>query len=156
MSERLGLPASIVSRIPADAGQQVVFESDQLSAVQQAVRVIDLMSLYLFILVVVLYGVAVFFAIDRRLALRNLGIAVVVGRVLLLIVQRVTIDIGVEQLARADSGRAAVDSIARIATGLLNELSWARLAMGVIIVAYALLIGPTRQAVTLRRFLPPR
>lgn len=102
VSERLGLPASIVDRIPADAGQLVVFESDQLSAVQQTVRVIDLMSPYLFILVVVLYGAAVFFAIDRRLALRNLGITVVVGSVLLLIAQRVTIGIGVEQLV---SGR---------------------------------------------------
>lgn len=137
VSERLGLPASIVDRIPADAGQLVVFESDQLSAVQQTVRVIDLMSPYLFILVVVLYGAAVFLAIDRRLALRNLGITVVVGSVLLLIAQRVTIGIGVEQLVSGrERARAAVDSIVPIATGLLNELSWAWLAMGVIIVAY--------------------
>jgi hypothetical protein len=155
VGDRLGLPGTLAERIPDDAGQLVVFESDELDTVQQAVRVIDLMSLYLFILVVVLYGAAVALAIDRRVALRNVGLAVIVGSVLLLIAQRITIDIGVEQLARAENGRAAVESILRIATGLLDELAWAWLSIGVVIVAYALLVGPSRAAVATRAFIAP-
>ncbi len=143
------------ARIPADAGQLVVFESDQLDAVQQAVRVIDVMSLYLFILVVVFYGAAVFFASERRVALRNVGIAMVVGSVLLLIAQRVTVNLSVEQLAEAQSGRAAVESIVGIATSLLNELSWAWLSLGLLIVAYAVLVGPSRAATAVRSFIAP-
>lgn len=155
VGDRLGLSGAIAERIPADAGQLVVFESDQLDVAQQVVWVIDLMSLYLFILVVVLYAAAVLFAVDRRLGLRNVGIAVVVGSALLLIVQQVTIRISVDQLAQAQNGRAAVASIVRIATGLLNELAWAWLAMGVIIVAYSIVIGPSRAAVAVRGFLAP-
>jgi hypothetical protein len=132
-----------------------VFESDELDAVQQAVRVIDLMSLYLFVLVVVLYGAAVVLATDRRVALRNVGVAVVVGSVLLLIAQRITIDIGVDRLARAENGRAAVESILSIATGLLDELAWAWLSIGLVIVAYAVLVGPSRAAVAARGFIAP-
>lgn len=154
-ADRLRLPGTIVERIPEDAGQFIVFESDELDAVQLAVRVIDVMSLYLFILVVVLYAAAVWLAIDRRVALRNVGFAVVTGSGLLLIAQRVTIDISVDRLANAENGRDAVDAILRIATGLLNELAWAWLAIGVVIVAYSLLIGPARVAVAVRGFLAP-
>jgi hypothetical protein len=155
VGDRLGLPGGLADRIPDDAGQLVVFESDQLDAVQQAVRVIDLMSLYLFVLVVVLYAAAVFFASERRVTLRNVGIAMVVGSTLLLIAHRITINVSVEQLAEAQSGRAAVDSIVRIATSLLNELAWAWLSLGVLIVVYALLVGPSRAATAVRRFVAP-
>ena len=155
VADVLGLPGAIVERIPEDAGRLVVFESDELDAVQQAVRVINVLSLYLFVLVVVLYAAAVVLASDRRVALRNVGVAIVVGSVLLLIVQRITIDVSVDQLARAERGRDAVDAIVSIATGLLNELAWAWLAIGVVIAAYAVLIGPTRAAVAVRRFLAP-
>ncbi len=155
VADRLGLPEGLADRIPEDAGQLVVFESDQLDTVQQAVRVVDVMSLYLFIAVVLLYGAAVFFAIDRRVALRHIGIAIVVGSVLLLIAHRLTIDLSVEQLAAAQTGQEAVDSIVTIATSLLNELAWAWLALGIVITAYALLVGPSRAAVGVRRFVTP-
>jgi hypothetical protein len=79
----------------------------------------------------------------------------VVGSTLLLIAHRITINVSVEQLAEAQSGRAAVDSIVRIATSLLNELAWAWLSLGVLIVVYALLVGPSRAATAVRRFVAP-
>jgi hypothetical protein len=155
VANRIGLPGTLIERIPADAGQLTVFESEQINTLQQAVRIINLLSLVLFLLVVVLYGAAVFFAADRRVALRNVGLATVGGSVLLLIAQRVSIGISVDQLARAESGRAAVGALVSIATSLLNELAWAWLAFGVVVVAYAVLTGPSRAAVTIRRFLAP-
>jgi hypothetical protein len=104
---------------------------------------------------VLLYGAAVFWAGDRRVALRNVGTAIVGGSLLLLVAQRITINVSVDQLARAQSGRAAVDSIVSIATGLLNELAWAWLAMGAVVLAYAILVGPSRAAVATRRFIAP-
>lgn len=155
LADRLGLPGGAVERIPADAGQLVVFESDEVDALQQLVRAVNLLSIYLFVLVVLLYGAAVFWARDRRVALRNVGTAIVVGSLLLLVAQQVTINVSVDQLARAESGRAAVDSLVSIATGLLNELAWAWLAIGVVVLAYAILIGPTRAAVAARRLIAP-
>ena len=155
LADRLGLPGGAVERIPADAGQLVVFESEQVDALQQLVRVVDLLSIYLFVLVVLLYGAAVFWARDRRVALRNVGTAIVVGSFLLLVAQRVTINVGVDELARAQSSRAAVDSIVSIATGLLNELAWAWLAIGVVVLADAILVGPSRVAVAVRRLIAP-
>ena len=155
VADRIGLPGTFVERIPADAGRLTVFESDQVDALQQAVRVVNLLSVLLFVLVVVLYGTAVFFAADRRAALRNVGVAILVGSVLLLVAQQLTINISVEQLARAESGRAAIGALVTIATSLLNQLVWSWLAMGVVIVAFAVLIGPSRAAVVTRGLLAP-
>jgi hypothetical protein len=155
LADRLGLPGGAVERIPADAGQLVVFESEQVDALQQLVRAINLLSIYLFVLVVLLYGAAVFWAGDRRVALRNVGTAIVVGSFLLLVAQRITINVSVDELARAETGRAAVDSLVSIATGLLNELAWAWLALGVVVLAFAVLIGPSRAAVAVRRVIAP-
>lgn len=155
LADRLGLPGGAVERIPADAGQLVVFESDEVDALQQLVRVVNFLSIYLFVLVVLLYGAAVFWAGDRRVALRNVGTAIVVGSFLLLVAQRITINVSVDELARAQSSRDAVDSIVSIATGLLNELAWAWLAIGVVVLAYAVLVGPSRAAAAVRRLIAP-
>jgi hypothetical protein len=154
VAEKLGLPAT-GERLPDDAGTIVVFESSQLDAVQQAVRVVEVLSLYLFILVVGLYALAVYLAADRRVTLRNVGWALVVSSIVLLVVHHLSIGFAVDELARAENGRDAVDAIVTIATRLLNELAWAGLSLGLVVVAYAVLTGPTRAAVALRRFSAP-
>ena len=153
--ERLGLPSGVSDRLPPDAGQFVVFESDQLDAVQRAVQLIEVLSVYLFMLVVVLYGAAVFLAVNRRLALRNVGCGLVAGSVILLIIHRLMIRVSVEQLASAQSGREAVDAIMSIITNLFDDLAWAGLSVGAIVVAYAVLIGPSAVAVAARRMSAP-
>ena len=155
VADRLGLPGVAVGQIPEDAGQVVVFESDQVDALQQFVRVVDLLSIYLFVVVVALYSAAVFLARERRVAVRNVGTAMIVGSLLLLVAQRITVNVSVDQLARAESGRAAVGSFVRIATALLNELAWSWLAMGAIVLAFAILIGPSRAGVAVRRLIAP-
>jgi hypothetical protein len=155
LADRLGLPGTAVERIPPDAGQLVVFESEQVDALQQLVRLVNLLSIYLFVLVVLLYGAAVFWARDRRVALRNVGAAMASGSLLLLVAQRITINVSVDQLARAESARDAVSSLVSIATGLLNELAWAWLAIGVVVLAFAVLIGPSRGGVAVRRLIAP-
>ena len=155
LGERLGLPERVLERIPDDAGTFVVFESDELDAAQQVVAVVDVMSVYLFVVVVALYALAVWLARDRRVALRNVGLALAVGSVLLLVARRVTVRLATEQLAGAEDVRSAARSIAVIATNLLNELAWAGVALGVVVALYAVLVGPTAVASTARRLLAP-
>jgi hypothetical protein len=155
VSDRLGLPDTVVDRIPADAGQFVVFDSSELDDIQQAVRVIDKVGLYLFLLVIVLYGAAVFVAVDRRVALRHVGLAAVVGSLLILLAQRVALDVSVDRLARAANARSAVDAIGGIVMELLTGLAWGWMAMGVLVVAYATVSGPSRVAVAVRTFIAP-
>jgi hypothetical protein len=155
LADRLGLPGTTVERIPVDAGRLTVFDSEQVDALQQAVRAVELLSIYLFVLVVALYASAVVAARNRRTAVRNVGLAIVVGSTLLLVARQVAIDAGVDQLARAESSRAAVESLVSIASSLLDDFAWAWLAIGVVMVLFSIVVGPSRAAVAVRRWIAP-
>ena len=155
LGERLGLSDRVLDRIPEDAGTFVVFESDELDAAQQVVAVVDVMSVYLFVVVVALYALAVWLAGDRRVALRNVGLSLVAAGVLLLVARLVMVRLATEQLAEADDVRSAARSIATIVTNLLNELAWSGVAIGLVVALYAVAIGPSRPAAATRRLLLP-
>jgi len=155
VAERLGLPGDLVEGIDDDAAELVIFSSDELDVLQGAVAVIELLSVVLFVLVVGLYALAVWMSRDRRRAMRHVGWAVAGASVVLLLVRRLSVSVATEQLAEAESGREAVASIMTITTSLLNELAWAGLAIGVVIVGYTVLLGPTDAAAGVRRFSAP-
>ena len=88
VGESLGLPQGALDRIPPDAGQVVIFESDELAAVQTTVQLLDFLSWFLFVLVVGLFVLAVYLARGWRVtALRNVGLALVIGGVVLLVLR---------------------------------------------------------------------
>ena len=89
LGTQIGLPTAVLDRIPADAGTIVIADSDELENAQQAVRWSRSMSVFLLILVIVLYAGAVFVASDRRAALRNVGLAIIVSALALLVARKV-------------------------------------------------------------------
>lgn len=155
VAERLGLPDAVVERVGDGTGTLVVFESDQLDLIQNSVAVIDVLSVFLLLVVVAGYAAAVWLSSDRRRTLRDVGWAIVIASAVLLVVRRLSVRVATEQLAQADSGRDAVRAMTTIATNLLNELAWAGVAIGLLIVAYAVLVGPTAAAARVRRFGRP-
>ncbi len=86
LADRLGLGAQITP----DAGRLVVFNSSQLKLVQDTVKAIKVLNVFLIVLVLVLYAAAVWLAGGwRRAALRASGWSLVIVGVLLLVVRRI-------------------------------------------------------------------
>jgi hypothetical protein len=56
LGDDLGLPSGLIDAIPPDVGQIVLFESSGLEKAQQIVRIVELLSVLLFIVVVGLYA----------------------------------------------------------------------------------------------------
>ncbi len=155
LGTQLGLPTAVLDRIPPEAGTFIVADSDQLEAAQDAVKYVEVLSVVLLLLVIVLYVAAVFLASDRRAALRNVGIALSVSGLLVLLGRWFAINYVTDSIEKSDSIEAAARSIAIIGTGILNELAWTGVAIGLVIFTYALLVGPTRAAFAVRRGLSP-
>jgi hypothetical protein len=155
LGTQLGLPASILDRIPPDAGTIVIADSDELENAQQAVQLVEVMSVFLLIVVIVLYAGAVFVASDRRAALRNVGIAIMVSALALLVARKIAVGYITESIEKADSVKDAARAVALIGTGILNEIAWTGFAIGFLILIYALLVGPTKAAFASRRGLSP-
>ena len=157
LGEELGLSGDLLDKLPEDAGQIVLFESEELDTAQNVVRVIEWASVLLFFLVVALYVGAVFAADknNRRVALRNVGWAIVIAGLVTLLLRRAGIGLAVDYLAEVEAAEGAVNAAAVIGTELLKQLAWAGIALGALIAAYAILTGPTRAATATRRALAP-
>ena len=72
---RVGLSKEVMANLPADAGQIVIMNEDQLEAVQTAARLLDIVSFLLVIVALILFVIAIWIAPDRRIAVRNSGVA---------------------------------------------------------------------------------
>jgi hypothetical protein len=147
----LGLPSSALDRVPPDAGVVTVMRSDQLAAAQTGVQAVRVLSAVLLVLVLGLYALALYLARGaRRETLRNIGCAVVVVGLIVLVVRRIGGSVTVDALT-GPSSRDAGHQAWLIGTALLGEIGWAAVLYGGIAVLGATVAGPTRPATAVRR-----
>ncbi len=151
----LGLPASALSKIPPDAGVITVMRSDQLSAAQTAVNGVRVLSAGLFVLVFALYALAIYLARgERRATLRDVGFALVLVGLTVLVVRRVAGNEAVDALT-SPQGEAAGQQAWLIGSAILSQIGWAAILYGAIVVAASIFAGPTVHATRVRGRVAP-
>ena len=85
LADDLGLPATVVDKIPVDAGQVTIIESSKLEDLQTAVTFVQWASWLLFFAVIAIYAGAIFLADGwRRVASRSAGISILIVGLLVL------------------------------------------------------------------------
>lgn len=151
----LGLSQGLIDRLPADAGRITLVESDQLESAQIAVRVLDFLSWFLLLVVVGLYALGVFLARDRIRALRNVGLGLAGAAVFVLIARAVSARIAIDAVVEDPRGEPAANAVALVMTGLLRQIAWSGLIYGLVILAFASVMGDRPGAVSLRRNVAP-
>jgi hypothetical protein len=151
----LGIPQAAVDKIPADAGNITLFQSNELASMQKLVKVVQWMGLFLTIVIVAMYGLAVYLARNRRRrTLRNVGWAIIIVSFLLIAARRITgrvVSSIITDPRYSPSGKV----IYSILSELLANVAWALATYGAVIVVGMLIIGPSRPATAVRRFLAP-
>jgi hypothetical protein len=151
----LGVPQAALDRLPPDAGQFTLMKSDQLSAAQTGFQALKALSLWLLVLVLVLYGLAIYLARGfRRPTLRNVGWAFVVVGLLTIIVRRLLGNYIVDAIA-APGYQLVGHHAWLIGTTILGEIGRSLVLYGLIAMLGAVLAGPTRIATRLRGWLAP-
>jgi hypothetical protein len=150
LSGRFGFEA------PPDAGKITILKSGQLKNAQRALKVIKVASVFLLVLVLFLYGLAIYLARGhRRRLLRATAASFLLVGVLVLVIQRVTGGVVVGSLIKTDAIRPAGNAAWGIGTELLRSVAYALILYGVAGLIGAWLAGPTRLAVAARRRLAP-
>jgi hypothetical protein len=151
----VGLPAAALSRVPANAGVITIMRSDQLGAAQTAVRVIRVVSVWLLVLVLLMLGAALYLARgERRETLRNIGWAIMIVGIVVLVVRRTGGNYVVDALASPPYRHPARHAW-QIGSTVLRDIGLAGVLYGVVIVLGAVLAGPTRAATAVRGWLAP-
>jgi hypothetical protein len=155
-AERVGVPASTVERIPPNAAEIEVVKSKELQTLQTAVNVLRYLALALPLLVLVLYGLAVYLARGRRpRTLIQIGVALIFAGVIVLIARSLLGKVVVESLASTEAVRPAAEAAWSIGTGILVEVAGAVIFIGVPIVIAGMLGGPSQAARSMRRSMAP-
>jgi hypothetical protein len=156
MAGRLGVGEGLAEKLPADAGTLTILRSDQISTAQDIAKLIRTLPVVLTLLVLVLYGLAIWLAGPRRReALRAAGIGFVVAGAVALLLRSVAGHALVNSLVKVEANKPAVEAVWSIATSLLVTVAWSAFAFGVLVFLGAWLAGPTKLATRARREAAP-
>jgi hypothetical protein len=156
ISEKLGVGGKIAEKLPPEAGEITVLKSSQLSTVQSIAKLIRRLPIVLGLLMILLYGLAIYLAGPRRReALRSVGICLFIAGVVALILRGFVGNEVVDALAKSESVKPAAEAVWSIGTSLLVTVATSVIAFGILLFAAAWLAGPTRIATRLRHEAAP-
>ena len=152
---QLGLSPDVLARLPNKAGTITLMKSDQLSAAQTGVRAVHVLSIWLLIGVLVLYGFAIYLARGaRRATLRNAGLGLALVGLITLVIRHLLGNYIVDSLA-APGYQPATHRMYLIGTEILGQIGAAAVLYGAIAALAAVFAGPSAPAVWLRQRLAP-
>jgi hypothetical protein len=155
LGSELGIPDSVLAKLPSDAGVITVMRSSQLDAAQAGVKAVRVLSVWLLVVVLGLCALAVYLARgERRETLRNVGWMFIIVGLIALVVRRLTGNYVVDALA-APSSEDAGHRTWLIGTEILGQIGWAAIVYGGVAVLGTTLAGPLPAAVAVRSRLAP-
>lgn len=153
---QLGVGSAIASKIPPTAGQITILKSNQISTAQNVAKLIRGLPVVLTLLVLLLYGLAIYLAGPRRRrALRSVGFGFVIAGALALLIRSLAGSAVVGSLVSNQAAKPAAEAVWSIGTSLLVTVASSAIAFGILIFLGAWLAGPTRLATAIRREAAP-
>lgn len=156
IAQRVGIPQSLVNKLPPDAAQLTVMKADGVKSVQKGAAALEGLAWLLPLLGVLGYILFVWLAQGRRRqAIRAVGLSLILVGLLLFIAKSVVGNSVVNDLSGSESVKPAVEATWEIATRLLVQIAGALIFVGVPFVIAAWLAGPTKAATGLRRWMSP-
>jgi hypothetical protein len=156
VAARTGLPADIQAKIPANAGQIKILESDQLSTAQSVAKALKTGDWFLRVLLVLGFGLAIWLARGRRSqALVACGVGLVVAGLAALTIRSVAGGSVVNSLAATEAVRPAATAAWNIGTEMIKTLAWSTIFVGIPAIIVGLLLGPSRWARDARTWMAP-
>ena len=159
---RLGEQVAIVGRVDErlrarpDAGRIKIMDADQLETAQDLTQILKVLGLWLWLVPVALWAIAVWLAEGRRRGiLRMIGITSIVAGLLVLVVRRVTGSFVVEELSDSESVRLAAGDAWDILTAQLRDGGLTLVGLGVVLLVAVWIAGPAERATEAREWLAP-
>lgn len=152
----VGVSQSLIAKIPPGVGQLEILDSEQIATAQDATSVFRALIVVLWILVPLLFALAIYLARGRRRQLlAGTGFGMVVAGLLVLVARNVVGGMVVDGLAKTDAVRPAASAVWTISTSLLVQAAQGAIFVGVIVILAAWLAGRSRPATSIRRSLAP-
>ncbi|HEX3268212.1 MAG TPA: SHOCT domain-containing protein [Gaiellaceae bacterium] len=151
----LGLPDTALAKIHSGAGRVTLMRSNELGLAQKGVQAIRFLSVWLLVLVLALFALAVYLARGhRRETLRTIGWAFVFVGFLVLAARRVAGNYVTDSLAGPQFQDAA-EHVWLTMSSILGQIGRETVLFGVVGLLGVGLMGPGATATSIRRRLAP-
>jgi hypothetical protein len=155
VGDRLGLPID-GSRLPQGTGVIKIMDAQQLDAMRTVVKLLKTLAIVLFLLTLVLLGIAIWLARGhRREITAAAALSLIVAAIVVLLLRRVVGNQVIADLANTATGQDAANSAYAIGTSLLVQIARTLLMLAVVLLLAAWLSGPATLALRVRAFLRP-
>jgi hypothetical protein len=155
LGEQVAIVGRIDERLGADAGRITIMQADQLETAQDATQILKVLGMWLWLVPIALWALALWLARDRRAILRMIGWSAIAAGLIALVARRFAGSVVVDELAAAESVKEAAGDAWNILTDLLRDGGLTVVGIGVILLVAVWIAGPSRRATTSRRFLAP-
>jgi hypothetical protein len=156
LAQQLGLPSSLVDKLPPNAGQIKILSGDQVTTAKNAASLLNGLAIVLPILSLGLFALAVFLArARRRETLFWVGVNLLFAGAVVLVARNLLGSSVVDAVAKTEAVKPAVQDAWSIGTRMLRDVAQAAIVIGIPVVLAAWLAGPMRAAVALRRAMAP-
>jgi hypothetical protein len=156
LGDRIAVFGRVADRLPPDSGRIQIMEAGQLETAQDLTQLLKVIGPIVWLLALVAGAVAIWLAAGRRRAIvGSLAIALAVVGFLILLVRRVAGSYLVDELARSESVKPAVEDAWEILTSLLADGAWTIIGVAVVALVGVWLTGGTELATRGRRWLAP-
>jgi hypothetical protein len=156
LGDRVAILGRIDQRLGSDAGRITIMKADQLETAQDLTQLMKVLGLWLWLVPVALWALAVWLAEGRRRSiLKMIGIASIVTGLIVLIVRRVAGSIVVDKLAEAESVKQAATDAWNILTEQLQDGGLTLIGIGIALLAAVWISGPSGRATESRRWMAP-
>jgi hypothetical protein len=146
----------LAEKLPDSAGKITIVDESQLETAQTITRILRTVANWMWLVALAVAALAIWLARGRRrIELRALAIGVLLVGLLMLAVRRVAGGYLVDQLAKDDSVKPAVQDAWSILTQTLSDRAWVWITLGVVLLVGVWFVGDTRRARQARRAAQP-
>jgi hypothetical protein len=156
LGDQVAIVGNVAQRLGPDAGRVEIMKADQLETAQDLTQLMKVLGMWLWLVPLALWGVALWLARGRRRSiLRMIAFGSILAGLVILIVRSVGGTYLIDSLVKTDSVKPAANDAWDILTSQLRDGGLTLLGLGVIVLVGNWLAGPSRSGVATRRALAP-
>jgi hypothetical protein len=156
LGEQVAIVGRIDERLGPDAGRITILQADQLETAQDLTRLMKVLGMWLWLVPIALWGIALWLAAERRRAtLRMIGWSAIGAGLVVLVARRVAGSNIVDKLTTAESVKVAAGDAWEILTDQLRDGGITLAGLGVVLLVAVWIAGPSERATDARSFAAP-
>lgn len=156
LAEQVGIGESLAEKLPPDAGQIKILDSDELKTAQDIAIAIKGLALLLSILTFAAFGAAIYLSREGRWVTVLLsGVGLIAAGFGVIVVRQIAGGIVIDQLVTTESVKPAGEAAWSIGTSLMTSIATTVIVIGILFLVAGWLASPTNGARATRRYLAP-